>query len=46
MRDADLPRVGKGIRTATGILDERLKRKRLTRPEHQRLAALVSGSAD
>jgi len=46
MRDADLPRVGKGIRTATGILDERLKRKRLTRPEHQRLTALVSGSAD
>ncbi len=29
MRDADLPRVGKGIKTATGILDERLKRKRL-----------------
>jgi len=46
MRDADLPRVGKGIRIATGILDERLKRKRLTRPEHQRLTALVSGSAD
>jgi len=46
MRDADLPRVGKGIRTATGILDERLKRKRLTRPEHQRLSALVSGSDD
>ena len=46
MRDADLPRVGKGLRTATGILDERLKRKRLTRPDHQRLSALISGSAD
>jgi 3-hydroxyacyl-CoA dehydrogenase/enoyl-CoA hydratase/3-hydroxybutyryl-CoA epimerase len=46
MRDADLPRVGKGLRTATAILDERLKRKRLTRPEHQRLAALISGTAD
>jgi 3-hydroxyacyl-CoA dehydrogenase/enoyl-CoA hydratase/3-hydroxybutyryl-CoA epimerase len=46
MRDADLPRVGKGLKAATGILDERLKRKRLTRPEHQRLTALVSGSAD
>ena len=46
MRDADLPRVGKGLRTATAILDERLKRKRLTRPEYQRLAALISGTAD
>jgi 3-hydroxyacyl-CoA dehydrogenase/enoyl-CoA hydratase/3-hydroxybutyryl-CoA epimerase len=46
MRDADLPRVGKGIKAATGILDERLKRRRLTRPEYQRLAALISGGAD
>ena len=46
MRDADLPRVGKGLRAATGILDERLKRKRLSRPDYQRLAALVSGSDD
>jgi 3-hydroxyacyl-CoA dehydrogenase/enoyl-CoA hydratase/3-hydroxybutyryl-CoA epimerase len=46
LRDADLPRVGKGLKAATGILDERLKRKRLSRPEHQRLTALVSGSAD
>jgi 3-hydroxyacyl-CoA dehydrogenase/enoyl-CoA hydratase/3-hydroxybutyryl-CoA epimerase len=46
LRDADLPRVGKGLRTATAILDERLKRKRLTRPEHQRLAALISGTVD
>ncbi|MBP2646567.1 MAG: fadJ [Gemmatimonadetes bacterium] len=46
MRDADLPRVGKGLRAATGILDERLKRKRLSRPDYQRLAALISGADD
>jgi 3-hydroxyacyl-CoA dehydrogenase/enoyl-CoA hydratase/3-hydroxybutyryl-CoA epimerase len=46
LKDSELPRVGKGIKAATGILDERLKRRRLTRPEHQRLAALISGSAD
>jgi 3-hydroxyacyl-CoA dehydrogenase len=32
LKDADLFRVGKGIRAATDILDERLKRRRLTRP--------------
>jgi 3-hydroxyacyl-CoA dehydrogenase/enoyl-CoA hydratase/3-hydroxybutyryl-CoA epimerase len=46
LRDAELPRVGKGIKAATGILDERLKRRRLTRPEHQRRAALISGGVD
>ena len=46
LRDTDLVRVGKGIKAATGILDERLKRRRLTRPEHQRRVALLSGTAD
>ncbi len=46
MRDADLPRVGKGLGGATAILQARLKRKRLTRPEFDRLAALISGAAD
>jgi 3-hydroxyacyl-CoA dehydrogenase/enoyl-CoA hydratase/3-hydroxybutyryl-CoA epimerase len=46
MRDADLARVGKGLRAATAILDDRLRRKRLSGPEHQRLAGLLSGSAD
>ena len=46
LKDAELPRVGKGIRAALAILDERLKRRRLTRPRHQRLAALISGAAD
>ena len=46
LKDADLFRVGKGIRAATDILDERLKRRRLTRPQHERLRALLSGSDD
>ena len=46
LKDAELPRVGKGLKAALGILDERLKRRRLTRPQHQRLAALLSGTAD
>ena len=46
LKDAELARVGKGIRAAIGILDERLTRRRLTRPEHQRLVALISGAAD
>ena len=46
LKDADLFRVGKGIRAATDILDERLKRRRLTRPQHERVRALLSGSDD
>jgi len=44
LKDADLVRVGKGLKSAQAILDERLKRKRLPRPRHQRLVALLSGS--
>jgi 3-hydroxyacyl-CoA dehydrogenase/enoyl-CoA hydratase/3-hydroxybutyryl-CoA epimerase len=43
LKDADLFRVGKGIKAATDILDERLKRRRLTRPRYERLRALLSG---
>ena len=43
MKDADLPRVAKGIAVARGILDERLARRRLTRYEYARLVALLSG---
>jgi 3-hydroxyacyl-CoA dehydrogenase/enoyl-CoA hydratase/3-hydroxybutyryl-CoA epimerase len=43
MKDADLPRVAKGIAVARGILDERLARRRITRYEHARLVALLSG---
>ena len=46
LKDSELPRVGKGLKAALGILDERLKRRRLSRPQHQRLAALLSGTAD
>ena len=46
LKDADLFRVGKGLRAASDILDERLKRRRLTRPQHERLRALLSGGDD
>ena len=46
LKDADLTRVGKGLKAATAILKERLKRRRLTRPQYERLSALLSGSAD
>jgi 3-hydroxyacyl-CoA dehydrogenase / enoyl-CoA hydratase / 3-hydroxybutyryl-CoA epimerase len=43
LKDADLPRVAKGIAGARAIVDERLSRRRITRYEHARLAALLSG---
>jgi 3-hydroxyacyl-CoA dehydrogenase/enoyl-CoA hydratase/3-hydroxybutyryl-CoA epimerase len=46
LKDADLERVGKGLRSAGAILAERLKRRRLTRPQFERLSALISGGAD
>ncbi len=46
LKDADLTRVGKGLKAATGLLKERLERRRLTRPQYQRLSALLSGSND
>src|SRR5438309_10433057 len=44
MKDADLPRVAKGLAAAREILDDRLKRRRITRFEHTRLVALISGA--
>ncbi|HEU5359002.1 MAG TPA: fatty acid oxidation complex subunit alpha FadJ [Gemmatimonadales bacterium] len=46
LKDAELARVGRGLKAATGLLDERLKRRRITRPEHQRLTALLTGAED
>ena len=46
LRDAELDRVGKGLKAATGILAERYKRRRLTRPQYERLSALLSGGSD
>lgn len=46
LRDADLARVGKGLKAATRILDDRLAKRRISRPEHGRLSALLSGAVD
>ena len=46
LKDADLSRVGKGLRSAQAILDGRLKRKRLTRQQHERLSGLLTATAD
>ncbi|HEX6669698.1 MAG TPA: 3-hydroxyacyl-CoA dehydrogenase NAD-binding domain-containing protein, partial [Gemmatimonadales bacterium] len=44
VKDADLAKVGKGLGTATRILRDRLDRRRITRPQFERLGALLSGS--
>jgi 3-hydroxyacyl-CoA dehydrogenase/enoyl-CoA hydratase/3-hydroxybutyryl-CoA epimerase len=46
LRDTDLDRVAAGLRAARAIVDDRLQRRRITRYEHARLAALLSGAAD
>ena len=46
LKDAELARVGRGLRAATSILSERLKRRHITRPQFERLTGLLSGSAD
>jgi 3-hydroxyacyl-CoA dehydrogenase / enoyl-CoA hydratase / 3-hydroxybutyryl-CoA epimerase len=43
LRDTDHGRVAKGLAAARGILSERLRRRRITRYEHRRLDALLSG---
>ena len=45
-RDADLEGVGRGLRAARRILDDRKKRRRLDRYEHRRRVALLSGGTD
>ena len=44
MKDADLKAVGRGIKAATGIVEGRLLKRRITRSEAERLRALISGS--
>lgn len=46
LKDADLARVGKGIKAATDLMTARLKRRRMTSHEFQRTRALLSGTAD
>jgi 3-hydroxyacyl-CoA dehydrogenase/enoyl-CoA hydratase/3-hydroxybutyryl-CoA epimerase len=44
-RDTALPAVGKGILAARRIVDDRLTRRRITKYEHRRLTALISGGS-
>jgi 3-hydroxyacyl-CoA dehydrogenase/enoyl-CoA hydratase/3-hydroxybutyryl-CoA epimerase len=46
MRDTDLERVATGLRSAREVLDERLKRRRITRHEYARQVMLLSGGSD
>lgn len=46
MKDADLVRVGKGVKSATDLLAVRLKRKQITRYDFERQRALISGTGD
>jgi 3-hydroxyacyl-CoA dehydrogenase/enoyl-CoA hydratase/3-hydroxybutyryl-CoA epimerase len=46
LKDADLARVGKGLKAADDIVADRLRRKRITRPQYERLRALLSGGED
>jgi 3-hydroxyacyl-CoA dehydrogenase / enoyl-CoA hydratase / 3-hydroxybutyryl-CoA epimerase len=46
LKDAELERVGKGLRGATEILRGQLIRRRLTKFEYERKAALLTGASD
>lgn len=46
LKDADLARVGRGVKSATRILEERLRRRRMTRHEYERSRMLLSGTGD
>ncbi len=46
LRDTNLERVSNGMRAARAIARERLKRRRITRYEHRRIDALLSGGTD
>jgi 3-hydroxyacyl-CoA dehydrogenase/enoyl-CoA hydratase/3-hydroxybutyryl-CoA epimerase len=46
LKDTDLTRVGRGLRASLDILDGRLRRRRITRYEHERLSALLTGTGD
>ncbi len=46
MKDADLTRVGKGLKAVADVIGERVKRRSLTRLEGGKKLALVSGGVD
>jgi 3-hydroxyacyl-CoA dehydrogenase/enoyl-CoA hydratase/3-hydroxybutyryl-CoA epimerase len=45
LKDADLQRVGAGLKAASAIVLDRVRRRRITRLEGARLLALISGGA-
>jgi len=45
MKDAAFPQVAKGLATAREVLDDRVRRRRISKYEHTRLVALLSGDA-
>lgn len=46
LKDADLPRVAKGLKAVSDVIQENVKRRRYTRQEAARRFALVSGGVD
>jgi 3-hydroxyacyl-CoA dehydrogenase / enoyl-CoA hydratase / 3-hydroxybutyryl-CoA epimerase len=46
LKDADLDRVGAGLKAAAAIVSERVRRRSITRREGARLLALISGGVD
>jgi 3-hydroxyacyl-CoA dehydrogenase/enoyl-CoA hydratase/3-hydroxybutyryl-CoA epimerase len=46
MKDADLPRVGKGLKAVADVIGDNVKRKRYPRREAARRLALISGGVD
>ena len=46
MKDADLAKVGRGLKAATDIITAQLDRRRMTRHEYVRKCAYLSGSGD
>ena len=46
MKDADLAKVGRGLKAATDIITAQLTRRRMTRHEYVRKCAYLSGSGD
>ena len=46
LKDAELPRVGAGLKAAADIIGERVRRRRISRRDGARQTALISGTAD
>jgi len=46
LKDSDLPRVGAGLKAASGVVLDRVRRRSITRREGARVLALLSGGAD